>query len=83
MNVNKTKIVIFRSPTKQIYEKLNFRLSGQEIEPKPKFEPNLGVVIDEYLSSNKYMNTLKERLNKANVTADVLETVYYAFLTLI
>ena len=34
LNVNKTKIVVFRSPTKQIYKNLNFRLSGQNIESK-------------------------------------------------
>ena len=34
MNANKTEIVVFRSPTKQIYKNLNFRLSGQKIEPK-------------------------------------------------
>ena len=87
LNVNKTGIVVFRSPTKQIYKNLNFRLSGQKIEPKccTKY---LGVIIDENLSFNEYMNTLKQKLNRANgilaklryyVTVDVLKTVYYAF----
>ena len=34
LNANKTEILFFRSPTKQIYKSLNFRLSGQKIEPK-------------------------------------------------
>ena len=43
---------------------------------------------DEHLSFNEYMNTLKQKLNRANgilaklryyVTADVLKTIYYAF----
>ena len=87
MNANKIEIVVFRSPTKQIYKSLNFRLSGQKIEPKccTKY---LGVIIDEHLSFNEYMNTLKQKLNRANgilaklryyVTADVLKTIYYAF----
>ena len=87
MNANKIEIVVFRSPTKQIYKSLNFRLSGQKIEPKccTKY---LGVIIDEHLSFNEYMNTLKQKLNRANgilaklryyVTADVLKTTYYAF----
>ena len=29
LNVNKTELVIFRSPKKQVYKNLNFRLSGQ------------------------------------------------------
>ena len=87
LNVNKTEIVVFRSPTKQIYKNLNFRLSGQKIEPK-RCTKYLGVIIDEHLSFNEYMNTLKQKLNRANgilaklryyVTADVLKTIYYIF----
>ena len=55
LNVNKTEIVVFRSPTKQIYKNLNFRLSGQKIEPK-HCTKYLGVIIDEHLSFNEYMN---------------------------
>ena len=87
MNVNKREIVVFRSPKKQIYKNLHFRLSGQKIESKycTKY---LGFIIDEHLSSNGYMNTLKQKLNRANsilaklryyVTADVLKAIYYAF----
>ena len=87
LNVNKTEIVVFRSPTKQIYKNLNFRLSGQKIEPK-HCTKYLGVIIDEHLSFNEYMNTLKQKHNRASgilaklryyVTADVLKTIYYAF----
>ena len=88
LNVNKTEIVVFRSPTKQIYKNLNFSLSGQKIEPK-RCTKYLGVIMDEHLSFNEQMNTLKQKLNRANgilaklryyVTADVLKTIYYAFL---
>ena len=65
LNVNKTEIVVFRSPTKQIYKNLNFRLRGQRIEPK-RCRKYLGVVIDEHLSFNEYMNTLKQKRNTAN-----------------
>ena len=34
LNVNKTDIVIFRSPRKQITKKMNFHLSGQKIRQK-------------------------------------------------
>ena len=74
MNANKTEIVVFRSPAKQIYKNLNFRLSGQKIEPK-RCTKYLGVIIDEHLSFNEYMNALKQNVNRA----DVLKTIYYAF----
>ena len=69
------------------YKNLNVRLGGQKIEPK-QCTKYLGVIIDENLSFNEYMNTLKQKLNRANgilaklryyVTADVLKTIYYAF----
>ena len=87
LNISKTEKVVFRSPTKQIYKNLNFRLSGQKTEPK-RCTKYLGVIIDEHLSFNEYMNTLKQKCNRANgilaklryyVTADVLKTIYYAF----
>ena len=65
LNVNKTEIVVFRSPTKQIYKNLNFRLSRQKIEPKC-YTKYLGVITDEHLSFNEYINTLKQKLNRAN-----------------
>ena len=86
LNVNKTEIVVFRSPIKQIYKNLNFRLKEQKIEPK-RCTKYLGIII-EHLSFNEYMNTLKQKLNRANgilaklryyVTDDVLKTIYYAF----
>ena len=87
MNVNKTEIVLFRSPTKQIYKNLNFRHPGKKVEVK-HCTKYLGDIIDEHLSFNEYMSTLKQKLNRPNgilakrkyyVTADVLKTIYYAF----
>ena len=65
MNVNKTELVIFRSPKKQIYKNLNFRLNGQKIEPKCHTK-YLGVILDEHLSFNEYINILKQKPNRAN-----------------
>ena len=53
LNVNKTKIG-FRSPTKQIYKNLNFRLSGLKIEPKC-YTRYLGVITDKHLLFNEYI----------------------------
>ena len=87
LNFNKTKIVVFRSLTKQIYKNINFRLRGSKIERK-RCTKYLGAVIDKHLSFNEYMNTLKQKINRGNdilaklryyVTADVLKTIYYAF----
>ena len=66
---------------------MNIALIGQKTEPKRRTK-YLGVITDEHLSFNEYMNTLKQKLNRANgilaklryyVTADVLKTIYYAF----
>ena len=87
LNVNKTEIVVFKSSTTQIYKDLNFRLSGQKIEPK-RCTKYLGVIIDEHLSLNDYINTLMLKLNRGKgiiaklryyVTADALRRIYYAF----
>ena len=51
LNVNKTEIAVFRSPAKQIYQILNFILSGQKIQLK-SCTKYLGVIIDEHLSFN-------------------------------
>ena len=84
--MKKTELVIFRSPKKQIYRNLNFRLSGQKIEPKHHTK-YLGVILDEHLSFNEHMNTLKQKLNRANgilaklryyVSANTPKTIYHA-----
>ena len=70
LKANKTEIVVFSSPTKPIYKNLNFRLSGQNDEPKRCIK-YLGVIINEHL------NTFKQNLNRAN---DIL--MYYVLAKL-
>ena len=86
LNVNKTELVIFRSPKKLIYRNLNFRLSGQKIELKHHTK-YLGVLFNEHLLFNEHMNTLKQKFNRENgilaklryyVSANTLKTIYYA-----
>ena len=67
LKANKTEIVVFTSPTKPIYKNLNFRLSGQNDEPKRCIK-YLGVIINEHL------NTFKQNLNRAN---DILAKLMY------
>ena len=58
----------------------------QKIKPKHHTK-YLGVILDEHLSFSEYMNTLKQKLNRANdtlaklryyISADILKTIYYA-----
>ena len=86
LNVNKTDIIIFRSPRKQIIKKMNFRLSGQKIRQK-SCTKYLGVLIDEHLLFKDHINFLKQELNSTNgilvklrhhLPFDILKTVYYS-----
>ena len=83
LNVNKTDIVVF---LKKITKKMNFRLSGQKIRQKTCTK-YLGVLLDEHLLFKDHINTLKEKLNRANgilaklrhhLPTDILKTVYYS-----
>ena len=78
--MNKTELVIFRSPKKLIYKNLNFRLSGQKIEPKHHTK-YLGVILDEHLSFNEHMNTLKQKLNRTNGILAKQDTTYQLTLS--
>ena len=86
--MSKTELVIFRSPKKKIYKNLNFRLSGQKIKPKHHTK-YLRVIIDKHLSFSEYVNTLKQKLNRANgvlaslryyMSADILKINYCALV---
>ena len=86
LNVNKTDIVIFRSPRKQITKKMNFCLSGQKIRQKTCTK-YLGVLIDEHLLFKDHINFLKQKLNRANgilaklrhnLSSGTIRTVYYS-----
>ena len=65
LNVNKTDIIFFCSPRKQIAKKMNFCLSGQKIRRKTCTK-YLGVLLDEHLLFKDHINTLKQKLNRAN-----------------
>ena len=56
LNVNKTDIVIFRSPRKQITKKMNFCLNGQKIRQKT-YTKYLGVFLNEHLLFKDHINT--------------------------
>ena len=67
---------------------MNFRLIGQKNREKTCTK-YLGVLLDEYLLFKDHINTLKQKLNRANgilaklryhlPSADILKTVHYSF----
>ena len=64
---------------------MNFCLSGQKIRQKTCTK-YLGVLLDEHLLFKDHINTLKQKLNRANgilaktslLPFDILKTVYYS-----
>ena len=65
LNVNKTEIVVFRIPTKQIHKKPNFPLSRRKIE-LTHYTKYLGVITDKHLPFSEYMDILKQKFNRVN-----------------
>ena len=65
---------------------MNFRLIGQKNREKTCTK-YLGVLLDEYLLFKDHINTLKQKLNRANgiltklkhhLPSDILKIVYYS-----
>ena len=88
LNTNKTEIVLFRSPRKTVTRKMNFRISGQKIEPKSSAK-YLGIILDEFLNWKTHYHILKTKLERPIgllakiryfVSAKLLRTVYFAVL---
>ena len=86
LNTNKTEIVLFRSPRKTVTRKMNFRISGQKIEPKSSAK-YLGIILDEFLNWKTHYHILKTKLERSIgllakiryfVSAKLLRTVYFA-----
>ena len=82
----KTKIVIFRTPRKTINRKMNFRISGQRIQPTSSAK-YLGLLIDELLNGKTHFTILRAKLERliglfaklrSFVSANLLRTVYFA-----
>ena len=64
LNAKKTEIILFKTKRKVVSKKLNFRLSGQQLE-LTKFTKYLGVIIDENLDWNMNINTLCKKLSNS------------------
>ena len=86
LNASKTEIVLFRSKFQTIKKHLNFRISGQRIEPKQQVK-YLGIILDEHLNWETHVNILKSKLNRATgmlakirhyVSLETLKNIYYS-----
>ena len=86
INVKKTNIIMFRSNTKNITRKLNFRVSGKKI-PLSKETRYLGVILDENLTFQSQIASLKKKLSRAvgilaklrhYLSNDTLKSIYFA-----
>ena len=85
LNTTKTEIIIFRPKKKQITKHLNFRISGQKVNTCSSVK-YLGVMLQDTLEWNLYLNILNLKLNRAigllckirhYVPKFLLKTLYY------
>ena len=86
MNVDKTKLTLFRSKRKQIIKYLNFRISGQKINTPNKVK-YLGMQMEQHLDWNVHIKNIVPKLNRPigilskirhHVRKFLLKTIYYS-----
>ena len=86
LNASKTELIIFRTKNKSITKQLNFRISGQKLNPVNKAK-YLGIYLDEHLTWNFQLNQRKTKLSRScgllaklryHVKTKLLRTVYFA-----
>ena len=86
MNVDKTKLTLFRSKRKQIIKYLNFRISGQKINTPNKVK-YLGMQMEQHLDWNVHIKNIVPKLNRPigilskirhHVHKFLLKTIYYS-----
>ena len=86
LNAGKTEIILFRPKGKNITKNLNFRISGQKINPI-KQTKYLGIYLDEHLTWKSQINQIKSKLSRScslvaklryYVKTDLLKTDYFA-----
>ena len=89
LNADKSEIVIFRSKSNKITKQLNFRISGQKINPTTHLK-YLGIYLDEYLNWEFHTNQIILKLPRANcmlskirhyVPQKILLSIYYSIFS--
>ena len=65
LNVEKTELVIFKSPRKVLSDEIKIKLTGQWLYPSNSVK-YLGVRIDKFLHWHDQVNDIAVKLNRAN-----------------
>ena len=90
LNAKKTEIIIFKPRNKTITKHLNFRPSGQKIQPTNQVK-YLGVILQEDLHWNKYLSNLGKKLSRSvgllskirhYVPKHLLRTIYFSIFSI-
>ena len=85
LNVEKTELVIFKSPRKVLSDEIKIKLNGKRLYPSNSVK-YLGVRIDEFLNWHDQVNNIAVKLNRANalllkirnyVNTKTLRNIYY------
>ena len=65
LNSGKSELVIFRSKTKKELDEITIKINKSKLSPVPNVN-YLGVVLDEFLSWDAYVNKLCKKLAQTN-----------------
>ena len=86
LNVEKTELVIFRSPRKVLLNEIKIKLSGKRLSPSNSVK-YLGIKIARFLRWHDQVNSIAAKLNRANalllkignyVNTKTLRNIYFA-----
>ena len=86
LNVEKTELVIFKSPRKVLLDEIKIKLSGKRLYPSNSIK-YLGIKIDRFLHWHNQVNSIAVKLNRANalllkfrnyVNMKTLRNIYFA-----
>ena len=64
-NIEKTELVIFKSPRKVLLDEIKIKLSGKRLYPSNSVK-YLGIKIDRFLYWHDQVNSIAVKLNRAN-----------------
>ena len=64
-NIEKTELVIFKSPRKVLLDEIKIKLSGKRLYPSNSVK-YLGIKIDRFLHWHDQVNSIAVKLNRAN-----------------
>ena len=65
LNVEKTELVIFKSPRKVLLDEIKIKLSGKRLYPSSSGK-YLGIKIDRFSHWHDQVNSIAVKLNRAN-----------------